>query len=252
MSPSVTCYADGGKRKSVTLCEAFAAGSGGRVLRDATHIATGAAAFYGVTPRTKSLFDAARDDGRAWYYIDNGYFGRGSFYRVTRDAVQIDGRSGARSAARFRAFGLAVAPWRRGGRHVLLCTQSKAYLRLVCDLDGDAWLSDTLSRLRAATDRPIRLRGKDSATSLAAELADCWALVTHASNAAVEALLAGVPVFVTGPSAAAAMGCRELSKIESPRMPDERPAWVERLAAAQWSLAEIRDGTAWDALRRAR
>ena len=249
MSPSVTCYADGRKRKSRRLCEAFAAGCGGSVSVDATTLAPGAAAFYGVTPRTKSLFDAARCDGRDWFYIDNGYFGRSRFFRVTRNSVQFDGRDGPRSAARLRALGVTLVPWRRDGRHVLLCPQSSVYMSLVCDLDGATWLADCQARLRAATDRPIRVRRKDDRRPLAADLDDCWALVTHASNAAVEAVLAGVPVFVTGPSAAAAMGRRDLDSIECPAMPEGRRAWVERLAAAQWSLAEIRDGTAWNALQ---
>ena len=122
-------------------------------------------------------------------------------------------------------------------------------MSLVCDIDGEAWLADCQARLRAATDRPIRVRRKDDRRPLAADLDDCWALVTHASNAAVEAVLAGVPVFVTGPSAAAAMGSLDLDAIEQPVMPEGRRAWAERLAAAQWSLAEIRNGTAWSALR---
>ena len=76
-------------------------------------------------------------------------------------------------------------------------------------MDVEAWQDEVLCKLRAATDRPIRVRHREDLQRLdpfATALDDCWALVTHQSNAAVEALLAGVPVFCTGECAATRMG----------------------------------------------
>jgi hypothetical protein len=69
------------------------------------------------------------------------------------------------------------------------------------------------------------------------------ALVTYNSNAAVDAVLEGVPVFTTELSAAAPVGLTDLAQIEHPVRPDRR-AWCHHLAYGQFSQAELKDGTA--------
>lgn len=207
--------------------------------------------FYGHSPL--GLWQAARNDtARVWYYADNSYFDvcRGRLYRVERNALQADGR-GAPDWERWKSLQLGVRPWRRGGRHVVVCVQSDPFMREVARWPGgaDGWQREVLLKLKLHTDRPMVVRtwSRDKARqagSLGAELANAWALVTHSSAAANEALLAGVPVFVTGECAARAMA-GELKDIESPRMPDGREAWAAALAARQWSIEEIRVGMAW-------
>ena len=77
---------------------------------------------------------------------------------------------------------------------------------------------------------------QDKTAPLAVDLKDCHAVVVHSSNVAVDALLAGVPVFCTVPCAAYRMGYADLSKIESPLYPDDREQWAWNLADQQWTL----------------
>jgi hypothetical protein len=86
---------------------------------------------------------------------------------------------------------------------------------------------------------------------LSADLVGAWALVTHSSNAAVEALLEGVPVFCTAPCAAYRMGRPDVAAIEAPALPDDREQWAWNLARAQWTLAEMKSGECWRDLQRA-
>ena len=79
---------------------------------------------------------------------------------------------------------------------------------------------------------------------LAEALGKAHALVTHSSNVAIEAVVAGVPVFVSPSSAAAPMGLSDLSLIETPVYPD-RDQWLAHLAYCQFSFEEIRSGAAW-------
>lgn len=214
--------------------------------------------MYGCLRGLKPTLDQAIAEGRTWYYADNSYFRRAGrdvergYFRVTRNALQHDGR-GKADSSRWKALGLTIAPWRASGNHVLVCPPDAAYGAL-WGLDHRAWLRDALAQLRAATDRPIIVRDRSLAGSTAQPfveaLQDCWALVTHQSNAAVEALLAGVPVFVTGKSAAACMGKSDLSEIEEPAMPRDRRRWASVLAANQWTLSEMRSGTCWRDLQR--
>ena len=251
MTPSVTCYTLRVKRRGRRLCDAFAAGSGGQVRLDARALAPGPAAFYGVPLRLKPLFDAARGDGRTWFYMDNGYFGRGRYFRATRNALQNDGR-GAGDTRRLHELGIEIRPWRRAGSHVLVCPPGELFGR-VMGFDARAWLETTLATLKRHSDRPIIVRrkplpGARAQGPLALDLRNCWALVTRTSNAAVEALCAGVPVFATDPCAASAMGLADLSRIEAPVTPEGREAWAACLAANQWTLEEIRSGVCWRAL----
>jgi hypothetical protein len=119
---------------------------------------------------------------------------------------------------------------------------------------GEEWLRTVGSILKLQTARPVRVRrwnrDKDKAArTLQADLQGAWALVTHMSAAANEALLAGVPVFLTGRCAATPMESGPLSMIEQPRLPDGREEWAAGLAAMQWTLDEMRAGMAWKALQ---
>jgi hypothetical protein len=69
--------------------------------------------------------------------------------------------------------------------------------------------------------------------------------VTWTSNVAVEAIVAGVPAFVSRYSAAAPMaGMLDTleHRIETPPMPDGREGWAASLAYGQFTLAEIASG----------
>ncbi len=224
----------------------FARGCSGRIER-VRSLKTGTAAFYGVTDYLQPLIAQARADGRDWYYIDNAYFGCRRFWRVTRNALQHDG-VGRADWSRLRALGLTLRPWRKGGRHILVCPQSNVFMRLVAGTGAAAWIADVQAQLRRHTDREIRVRDKRDTRPLAADLVHCHALVTHMSNAAVEAVCAGVPAFTTGACAASIMSLGDLGQIETPIYPDGRKRWAAVLAANQWTRMEMRSGVCWRAL----
>lgn len=249
-------YAAAGKAKARVVCAAFIEGAGGGpVLQPAPRrlVGCGPAVFFGVTEATQHLWRTARAQGRDAYYLDNAYFdaARGRLLRATRNAAQASGDEPP-DWARWAALGLRVRPWRRTGRHVLLVAQSPTHMRAYAGQDGH-WWQRAHAALRAHTDRPIVVRGwrpdkRALAATLAADLKDCWALVTWSSAAANEALLAGVPVFCAGPCAASRLGLADLARIERPVYPEGRTRWAAALAGRQWSLDEFRAGTAWRTL----
>ena len=245
MSPSVTCYASAGKAKSVKWCRAFARGCGGRVVAD-WRPRPGPAALYGKA-ELWPLLARLRAEDCDWWYGDNGYFGRGH-YRVTRGALQHSG-IGAGDPTRLRRLGVEIRPWRRGGRHVLVCPPGAVFARLN-GFSATAWLEETKATLARHSDRPVVVRVKASRDRrpLEADLEGAHALVAHSSNAAVLALCAGVPVFVTAPCAASAMASGPVHWIETPAYPEGREDWAACLAANQWTLEELTDGTCWRAI----
>lgn len=255
MSPSLVCYPQPGKPKSRRLCEALARGAGGRLCEPRPlELEPGAAGFYGVVGLEDLYRQAVAE--RDWYYADNAHFdcARGTHFRVAKNALQ-DLSPGAPEWKRYEALGLAVKPWTRGGRHVVVAMQSEHFMAQVARWPGGAstWQDAVLRALERHTDRPIVVRHwvrdkAERAKTLHQDLEGAWALVTHASAAANEALLAGVPVFVTGRSPALSMGLSQLQRIEDPRRPDGREQWAAVLAGKQWTIEEIESGTAWRAL----
>lgn len=223
---------------------AFVQGCPGATVQEGGPLRDGAVAMFGHVELEPLLFQAQREE-RVWYYGDHAYFGRNQFYRCTRNAMQHDGLEGDADPRRFRSFGIPVRDWRTRGDHILLSPNSSSFLKR----HGHAsWVDDVTAELRKYTDRPIRKRWKADKRPLAQDLRDCWAVVTFSSNAAVEAVLAGIPVFCTRQCAASAMGSSNLSLIERPRMPDGREAWAARLANNQWTLPEMAQGKLWQAI----
>jgi hypothetical protein len=110
-----------------------------------------------------------------------------------------------------------------------------------------------LVTLRQHTDREVRVRTKPDRWTrpISVDLAEAWAVVVYSSSAALDALVAGIPVFVLAPFAAAyRMGTPDLTQIETPVYPDDRDPFFHSLAAQQWTLPELASGAAWRDLRR--
>jgi hypothetical protein len=237
------------ERTSPQVARALATGTGGRVLEVPPLAPVGEPIAFFASPVMWPMLVEAQAKRIDFYYGDKGYFKRDAYIRLTRNAYQHDGR-GEASPDRFRRFDLPIRPWRTTGRHIVVCPNSPAYFRLF-GLNADDWLQDVQDQLARTTDREVHIRWKSDVRvrPLEADLVDAWAVVVFSSNAAVDALLAGVPVFVLAPFCAAArMGLSTLASIEVPFYPDDRESFAWNLAAHQWTLEEIARGEAWHAL----
>lgn len=256
-----------GHKWSNMVCRAFAQGSGAPIVKPAP-LLPGDVFMYGALRGLLPTLRQAQREGRTWYYADNGYFRAGkdehSYFRITRNALQHDGSGSPQYPQRWNRLKLSIKPWRKNGGHIVICPPGRLF-GATFGFNADEWLRMTLKTLRKYTDRELRVRAKMSwndvkpATcinvmgnpkssvpgSFAEELEGAWALVTHSSNSAVEALLAGIPVFCTERCGASAMALSDLALIESPRMDDGREHWAQMLASNQWTLKEMREGLAW-------
>lgn len=238
-----------GQDTSPRFAFAFAKGCNGTIT-DEAELFPGPVALFTV-PERWELFKKAEAEGRTWYYADHAYLGRHRFYRITRNAYQHDG-TGDYPPERFLSFRRPVQPWRTNGAHILICPQSPIYCQMH-GFDVMHWIRDVTATLRTYTTRPIRVRWKKQRDrSIAQDLINAWAVVVYSSAAALDALIAGIPVFVLAPFAAAyRMGLPDLAQIESPVFPDGREPFLWALACNQWTLPEIYTGVAWRALQEA-
>ena len=244
-----TAYGVPGEQSSPRFARAWAQGCGGRIEHgDVLH--PGPVALFG-SPARWPLLNQAIAEGRDWYYADHGYFRRFEYYRVTRNAYQLDrmpisGEGG--DDRRLRACGVEIRPWRRRGEHILVCPPDEAFAALH-GFNAGAWMQHIREALRNLTERPVRVRERACAdVTLADDLVGAWCLVTYVSNAAVEAVCTGIPVIATGRCSAAAMGTYDLTAVEDPPRPRGRRRWAAWLASNQWTMQEIVAGEAWRAI----
>ncbi len=168
-----------------------------------------------------------------------------AYFRRQRSVARIDGAP-------------EIQPWRRDGRHIVVAGLS-AKGAVSIGRNPLAWENDIIGRLRKITNRPIVYRPKPSwrdARPIAGTiwsppeqtihdaLKDAWALVTMYSNAAIDALAAGIPVYAED-GVAKAMSISSLTAIDGP--PElslkERKQFLADVGFCHWAKAEISDGT---------
>lgn len=208
---------------------------------------------------TKSIVSS----GKKWLFTDMPYFNRwmGEHTAETCYWRLIPNGLHANSIVdypddRKKLLGIRAKPWRKQGTHILILPSSDTMTRWVAGMTDEEWISSTVAAVRSKTDRPIKIRKKPRAgkqsgpivetTPLSNDLRDCWAVVTLASIAGVEAAIEGIPVISHASSATAPIST-SLGEIELPNMPD-REAWLNTLAYRQFTKAEIRSGLAYSVL----
>lgn len=212
----------------------------------------------GCTPELRPLIDEWREQGRDWVYWDRGYCRRvfatdlptgenGGYYRWHVNRFQL-GEILEVPDDRWCSINTELWPWAKVGRHIVVAEPSPTYERFH-GIEG--WTQRTIEVLKKVTDRPIVIRDKEQqrfGRKLHEDLAGAHCLVTHASNAAVEAVIMGCPVFVHIDSAAVLVGNPDLREIEFPAYPNRLP-WVRSLAYSQFNERELVDGTLFRLMR---
>lgn len=196
--------------------------------------------------------------GRQFMYWDRGYVRRlgglfhpidktDGYYRLHLNAFQMNQIHNV-SSARWDALNLRLSPWRDAGRKIIVATTNSQYWTFHCVPGGEqAWLEQTMEVLRRSTRLPIVIRYKTDRILLSHVLENAHCLVTHGSNAAIEAVILGCPVIVDPISAAALVGLTDPAQVANVIRPD-RDAWCHSLAHSQFTRREMTDGSAFRAV----
>jgi len=188
-----------------------------------------------------------RGDGENHHYAAgfNGLNGRADF------------RNRGMSDDRAKKLGVILKPWRKDGKHILLCAQVPWDASVETCHDYPSWLQWVAGQIRYHSKREIRFRAHplapmphprgctNSTAPILEDLKDCWAVVTFNSNSSVEAVLEGIPAFTFDAGAMAKdVASQWLQELERPYMPD-RTAWLNDLTFAQWTPEEMKSGETW-------
>lgn len=210
----------------------------------------------------KKIMHRCFEDNRTFYFMDTGYFGNERtannpngwkyWHRIVKNNLQHTDLI-ERSDDRFKRFNKKIKNWKKDGRKILIAAPDEKPCKFY-GIDQEQWIADTITTIKKHTDRPVVVRQRDKTrlnrlnNSLEEALDDdVFALVTYNSNAAVESVFHGIPVFPLAPACASApVGSNDLSKIDTPYYPDQQKvyAWACHLAYGQYHISEMRTGKA--------
>jgi hypothetical protein len=203
--------------------------------------------IWGLIRGAPSLMQQTRNTGCDFFQMDNAYFGRDHYYRVTKNTPQltrIDKRDHKRFEATFRDIGFSLQPWKKNRSGPIVFCLSSHHLFNFYGLDIEQWIGQTAACVRALTNRPMQLRPKHI-VGIEQQIADAWCVVTHVSAAALDALRLGIPVVTTGECAATPLAT-PIEEIDNPRLPDGREELFASLAWGQFTPEEMSSGMAWN------
>ena len=200
-------------------------------------------------------------------------FGASTYYSIGFDSVKGHANFYNQNSpnTRWDKLKVELKPWRTEGDHILVLGQNLKGVGTTnmrkTHPHPEHWFIEKVQELALLTNRKIVLRPhplekkrryKDDKNGLGCaevstnsklsnDLKNCWCVFTGTSNAAVDAIVNGIPVICNDTlSVVYDVSSRRLSgNLEMPN----RTQWACNLAYAQWSLLEMSLGLCWKHLR---
>jgi hypothetical protein len=187
-------------------------------------------------------------------YFDLGYFKRDEYYRASVGGWSPILTHGG--PERFASLGLEIQPWHVGDTIVIAGSTMKACVDH--GLGYMQWEQSAAHKLKGLKvtyrpkpndqmKRPIPGIGYDTGP-LSETLKTARAVVAHHSNVALDALLAGVPVYAeAGPASHFSV---PMDQLADPPLLEGREQFFSDLAWLQWTPQEMMSGACWAHLRK--
>ena len=176
---------------------------------------------------------------------------------------------------RWPLFNHKLKPWRTAGNKIILLGQHHTSEQWKGLPKMPTWFEQKIVEIRKHTDMPIEIRphprnpvGFDVSkfknvsmkrpvidpktiddTDFKENLQNVWAVVNHSSNPAMEAVINGIPVFVSEDSLCYEVGNKNFDTINNPIMPD-RQNWKNKLSYTEWFPDEIVTGIPWQRIKK--
>jgi len=220
----------------------------------------------------KSIWERYRNNGKPVIVIEVGGLRRNLSFKVGINGINRDADFANQEFddKRWPLFKYELRPWNPTGDLIVICGQHDTSEQWKGLPKMSNWIEQQIKEIRQYTTRPIlvrphprntiafnenkfknvkvRLPKRDfrtyDDTDFKATLERTWAVINHSSNPAMEAVINGIPVFVSESSLCHDVGNTNLFDINKPAMPN-RQSWANRLAYTEWFEDEIEKGLPW-------
>jgi len=218
-----------------------------------------------------------RGSGRPVIVIEVGGLRRNQSFKIGINGINRDADFANQEYddKRWPLFKHELQPWNPTGDIIVICGQHDASEQWKGLPRMENWIVQQITEIRKYTTRPIlvrphprnqisfdpnkfgnvkiRMPKRDyrtyDDTDFKKTLERTWAVVNHSSNPAMEAVIKGIPVFVSESSLCHDVGNIKLIDINTPAMPN-RINWANQLAYTEWFKDEIEAGLPWGRIKK--
>jgi hypothetical protein len=208
------------------------------------------------TVGNEELLVSKLDNNYPFWFIDSGYTNfletRKTYHRLVRNHLHF-GTPFTAPVDRLGVFKKFPAQWRDGGEKILI-VEPGPFAAACFHIDLSTWKYDVEKQLRQFTDKQIVFRekvDKKIRSNLYDEFCneDYYCAISLNSNAATEAIWAGIPVITLGKHITNPVSRAHLTDINDLYRPN-LASWLCMLSYSQFNYEELIDGTAVDIVRK--
>ena len=214
-------------------------------------------AVFGMLRGTGQLIEECSRDGQDYYFFDHAYmFGNkhstskiagDRIYRLTKNYFHIRNikklkADDYRRIQKYRDH-IKLKPWKYDGDYILYIPPSEHVKKYY--YFNNNWEEQTLKTIKKHTRKPIKIRTKEDKTPLEKDLENAYCTVSYQSTVVIQSIVNGVPSFCANESMGVPVSLTDMSLIKDPLYTPEREYWIDSLLANQFTMSEIKDGTAW-------
>ena len=224
----------------------------------------------------KKIWEKYRNQGKPVVVLEVGGLRRNLSFKVGINGINRDADFANQEFddTRWPLFKQEMRPWNQTGDLIVICGQHDSSEQWKGLPNMSSWLEKQVGEIRKYTTRPILIRPHPrniinfnekkftnvkvrhpkrdyrtyDDTDFKATLERTWAVVNHSSNPAMEAVIKGIPVFVSESSLCHDVGNTKLHDINTPAMPN-RYQWANKLSYTEWFEDEIEQGIPWARIR---
>lgn len=190
-------------------------------------------------------------------HVDAGFWRRDHYNKLALGGRWSELTNRKFGSGRFTPHAVMVYPNRAPGKTILVCGMSAKAARS-WGLEPEQWEHEAVSRLRAVgakviyrpkptwpDARPIQNSIFDRSLGIDQTLRQVYGVVSHHSNAAIDAIAAGLPIYVEV-GISKSLSVPTLEDVVGATAPDieTRQHFLREIAWHQWTLAELEQG-AW-------
>jgi len=225
----------------------------------------------------KKIWDRYRSQGKPVIVLEVGGLRRNKSFKIGINGINRDADFANQEFddKRWPIFEHELRPWNPTGELIVICGQHDTSEQWKGLPRMSTWIEQQINEIRKYTARPIlvrphprnqinfneskfknvkvRMPKRDfrtyDDTDFKATLERTWAVVNHSSNPAMEAVIRGIPVFVSESSLCHDVGNTHLYEINQPAMPN-RMNWANKLAYTEWFEDEIEQGVPWARIKK--
>lgn len=232
--------------------------------------------WQGRMEKNKKVWEDFRSQGKPVVVLEVGGLRRNHTWKMGINGINRDADFANQTYddKRWPLFNLELKPWKQTGNVIVICGQHHNSEQWKGLPKLHNWVEQQIKVIRKYCDKPIVIRPhprnsfnfdekkypyvrvnqpkRDHSTyddtDFKKILRSTWAVINHSSNPAIEAVINGIPVFVSESSLCHDVGNTNVADILYPAMPS-RLNWANRIAYTEWTTEEIGQGLPWKRIR---